>query len=147
MRLDVVHPQVLGELVSVFHRPFLKYTKDKDVIGNGQLGLVKEESPLTDLTGFCVELTNSVDDREQQRLVSLPLITNTLNMAVFSPPHWLLMGLEKQQKEAKENLYLLLDVRENMMIKYEENTDALNTFFASVFNCKTSCLQGTQSLS
>lgn len=82
MELDGVHPQVLGELVSVFHRPLLKYTKDKDVTGNGQLGLVKEESPLTNLIGFYVELTNSGNDREQQRLLTLSLITNTLNLAI-----------------------------------------------------------------
>lgn len=77
-----MHPQVLGELASVFHRPLLKYTKDKNVIGNGQLGRGKEESPLTDLTSFCVELTSSVDDGEQQRWFTLLLITNMLNLAV-----------------------------------------------------------------
>lgn len=40
MGLDGVYPQVLGELVSVFHRPFLKYTKDKEVTGNSQHGFV-----------------------------------------------------------------------------------------------------------
>lgn len=77
-----MHPQVLSELVGVFHRPLLKYTNDKDVTGNGQLRLVKEEFPLTDLIGFYVELTNSVGDGEHQRVLALPLITNTLNLAV-----------------------------------------------------------------
>ena len=30
------------------------------------------------------------------------------------------------------------------MTKDEENTEVLNAFFASVFNSKTSCSQGTQ---
>lgn len=42
---------------------------------------MKEESPFSNVIGFCVELTNSVDDGEQQRVLALPLITNRLNLA------------------------------------------------------------------
>lgn len=100
-----MHLQVLGEEVSIFHRPLLKYTKDKDVTGNGQLGLVKEEFPFTDFRGFYVELTSSVGDGKQQRFLALPLITNTLNLAFFSPPHCVhLWGWKSNKRRAKEHL-------------------------------------------
>lgn len=65
MGLDRVHPQVQGKLVSVFDRPLLKRTKEKDVAGNSQHGFVKGKSSLTNLINFCVEMTSSVDEGEQ----------------------------------------------------------------------------------
>jgi len=43
-----------------------------------------------------------------------------------------------------ESLHPLLDVRENIANKDEENTEVLNAFFSSVFNSKTSYSQGSQ---
>lgn len=107
MGLDGMHPQVLGELVSLFHRPLLKYTKDKDVAGNGQVGLAKEESHLTDLTCSCAELTNSMDDGEQQRLLALPLITNTLNLAVsFQSTSLSTCGTRKATKGGLRRIFI-----------------------------------------
>lgn len=97
----------MGELVSVSHRPLLKYTKDKDVAGNGQLGLVKEESLLAGLTSSCVDLNNSVDDGEQQRLLALPLITNTLNLAVsFQSTSLSTCGTRKATKGGLRRIYI-----------------------------------------
>ncbi|KAF1595969.1 UNVERIFIED_CONTAM: hypothetical protein FQV16_0016447, partial [Eudyptes robustus] len=48
------------------------------------------------------------------------------------------------KKRAKENLHPLLDAGGNIVTEDEEKAEALNAFFASVFNSKTSCSLGTQ---
>lgn len=73
MGLDGVHPQVPGELVSVFHRLLLNYVKDKEVTGNSQQGFVEGKSSLMNLVDFFVEITSSVDEGEQWMLFILTL--------------------------------------------------------------------------
>ncbi|KAK4806350.1 hypothetical protein QYF61_017219 [Mycteria americana] len=48
------------------------------------------------------------------------------------------------KRRAKENLHPLSDAGGNVVTKDEEKAEVLNAFFASVFNSKTSCSQGTQ---
>jgi len=48
---------------------------------------------------------------------------------------------------AKENLRPLLNVWGSIATKDEEKAEVLNATFASAFNSKTSCSQGTQPLS
>jgi len=45
---------------------------------------------------------------------------------------------------AKENLHPLLDARRNIAYKDEEKAEALNAYFASVFNSQTSYSQDSQ---
>lgn len=47
------------------------------------------------------------------------------------------------KRSTEENLWLLLDA-ENTVVQGEEKDEGLNSFFASVFSPKTSCLLGTQ---
>ncbi|NWV09231.1 LORF2 protein, partial [Ptilonorhynchus violaceus] len=46
-----------------------------------------------------------------------------------------------RKRKGKDNLHSLLDVRRNLVTKDEEKAEVLNTFFASIFNNKTSCPQ------
>ncbi|KAK4814697.1 LOW QUALITY PROTEIN: hypothetical protein QYF61_025523 [Mycteria americana] len=48
------------------------------------------------------------------------------------------------KRRAKENLHPSLDAGGNRVTKAEEQAEALNAAFASVFNSKTSCSPGTQ---
>ncbi|NXH24775.1 PO11 protein, partial [Myiagra hebetior] len=45
------------------------------------------------------------------------------------------------KSKGKDNLHSLLDAEGNLVTKDEEEAEALNTFFASVFNRKTGCPQ------
>jgi len=47
-------------------------------------------------------------------------------------------------RSAKENLHPLLDTGGNRVTKAEEKVEVLNAIFASVFNSKTHCSEGTQ---
>jgi len=64
---------MLSKPFSVFCRPLLKYTKDKEVTGDSQHGFVNGKSTLTDLRDFHVEITSSADEGEQWMLSILTL--------------------------------------------------------------------------
>lgn len=66
---------MLGKLVSVFHRPLLKYTKEKAVTGSSQHGFVKGKSSLTNVIDFYVKMTSSVDEIEWWILFILTLVS------------------------------------------------------------------------
>jgi len=48
------------------------------------------------------------------------------------------------KRRTKENLHPILDTEGNIVTKHEEKAEVLHAFFASVFDSKTSCSQGTQ---
>uniref|UniRef100_A0A8D0F006 Reverse transcriptase domain-containing protein n=1 Tax=Strix occidentalis caurina TaxID=311401 RepID=A0A8D0F006_STROC len=48
------------------------------------------------------------------------------------------------KRETRESIHPLLDARGNMVTSDEEKAEVLNAFFTSVFNNKTSCIEGIQ---
>ena len=51
------------------------------------------------------------------------------------------------KRKTRESLHSLLDAGGNMVTSDKEKAEVLNAFFASVFNSKTSCIEGISLLS
>ncbi|KAJ7409043.1 mitochondrial fission process protein 1 [Willisornis vidua] len=50
------------------------------------------------------------------------------------------------KRRGNENVHSVLDMEGNRVIKDEQKAEVFNTFFTSVFNCKTGCSEDSQAL-